>query len=76
MISTAELRFCSERRRLLQSFDNAAANYATAVEQLMIQMRGEHLEAYERKWDQVEHARLDAQNARDALLLHRKEHGC
>jgi hypothetical protein len=76
VISTAHLRFCSERSQLLDAWDNAAANYATAVEELTLKMSGVQLEAYERKWAEVEHARLDAQNAREALMAHRKEHGC
>jgi hypothetical protein len=78
VIPTAHLRFCSERGRLLDAYDDAARDYAKAADELTTEMATTALspEVSRLKRSEVEHARLDAQHAKDALAAHRKEHGC
>jgi len=76
VISTAHLRFCTERGRLLDLLTTAVSDYAKVADELAGQMSILSPLAYRRKRLEVEGARIDAQNARDALFTHRKEHGC
>jgi hypothetical protein len=76
VISAAHLRFCSERGRLLDLLTAAASDYAVLAGQLANDISALSPAAYRQKQFDVEHARSDAQQARDALEAHRKEHGC
>lgn len=76
MVSAAHLRFCPERGRLLDALAEAAKDYANEADQLAAQISDFSSIAYRLKRSDVEHARMDAQHAREALATHRKEHGC
>jgi hypothetical protein len=76
VISTAHLRFCSERGRLLDLLTTAASDYAKVADELAAQLSTLSPLAYRRKRLEVEGARINAQHARDALAAHKKEHGC
>lgn len=76
MIPTAHLRFCSERGHLLDLLTTAANDYAKLANELAGEMSTMSPTVYRQRRSDVEHARMDAQQAREALLAHQKEHGC
>jgi hypothetical protein len=55
---------------------SATANYAQAANDLAGRMGTMREVDYQRVRAEVERSRLDAEHAREALLQHRREHGC
>jgi hypothetical protein len=76
VISSSHLKFCPERGRLLDLLSYATARYAAGANELSIQMATLSQADYLRMRTEVENARLEAQQAREALFLHVSEHGC
>jgi len=76
VISTAHLRFCPERGRLLDLMTSAANEYARVANDLAAQIDALSPLVYRRKQAEVKHARTEAQHAQEALKAHKKEHGC
>ena len=77
------LHFCTERGRLLDllavassEYASLANEYASLTTKIAEQAETMPLDGYRNKRSEVEHARIRAEGFRDALLLHRKEHGC
>jgi predicted metal-binding transcription factor (methanogenesis marker protein 9) len=70
------LKFCSARGQLLNIMNTATKDYANAANALATKMGRMSQADYERVRAEVEEARLDAEHARNALLEHRREHGC
>src|SRR3954452_4845986 len=73
VISTAHLRFCPERGRLLDLMTRAANEYARVANDLAAQISTLSAPAYQRKQAEVTHARTQAQHAQDTLTAHKKE---
>lgn len=69
-------RSCTERGRLLDLLSRASLDYAKAAVTLAQQVSSLPKAEYSRKSSEVENARRYAHHARQALLAHRKEHGC
>jgi hypothetical protein len=70
------LKFCAERGRLLDLLNRATSDYANAVGKLFPGIAHPAEKDYDRKCSDVDSARLSAEQAREALLIHRMEHGC
>ena len=75
-IATDRLKFCTERGRLLDYLSNAARDYGRAATHLGSKLETMSEADYKRVRAETEAARLDAEQAREALLQHRREHGC
>jgi len=74
VVTATHLRFCSERGRLLDLLAEAANRYAKLANELCAEISTSLPRAYQKKRSAVEHARNDAEHAREMLLTHRKEH--
>jgi hypothetical protein len=69
-------RSCAELDGLVDELDRAITRYTHAVAELTINMGTLEQLAYAIAKVNVESARVDAENAREALMKHRREHGC
>jgi hypothetical protein len=67
---------CAEQDRLVDDLDDAATQYAHAVGDLVARMGTMQEPAYSMAKASVDIARQRAEDARKALLEHRKQHGC
>jgi hypothetical protein len=76
MKASPHLRFCAERGRLLDLLNTAVSDYAAAINNLSRKFHSLSNSEYVAETQHVEVARMDAQQARDALRTHRAEHGC
>ena len=71
-----ELKFCEERGRLMDLLHRATIAYGKVVCELASKIGTMTEGDYRRVRGEVEQARLDAEQARHALINHRGEHGC
>ena len=76
MVAAVQLTVCLEQSRLLDSLNDAASDYATAAVALTKEISTLDDAAYRHRCFGVEGARLDVQEARDALIRHKADHGC
>jgi hypothetical protein len=76
VIVSDHLKFCTERGRLVNLLSIATSQYAKAANELSLAMGTLSEPEYRLRRSNIEQARLDAEQARLALLQHRREHGC
>jgi CHASE3 domain sensor protein len=67
---------CEEKRRLLETYQNATQAYAYGVEKLRRQMGTMDKPEYDALYRITEELRLGATGAREELNAHVKLHGC
>ena len=72
----SRLKYCDERSRLFGLMRVAANDYGRRAAQLSKCMGFMNEAEYKKARDEVVQARLDAEQAREALHLHQSEHGC
>ena len=74
--ATEHLKFCTDRELLVDALIDAAGDYSKAVADIT-EVIGTIGEAqYRLMRSQVEHARMKAERAREALIAHCEDHGC
>ena len=67
---------CSQEAELIEAWNAAAERFSAAVSALRKSVGTITNPEYERLRAEIEDARLDADNARALLDIHRREHGC
>jgi hypothetical protein len=70
------LNVCPEKNRLLDSYEQCATAYSTALTDLRRRMGVLSKPEYEVLFDHAEELRMRAKEAQEALLRHIAEHGC
>ena len=70
------LMLCEEKGRLLDAYVTAADHHAQAVQSLSVVAAKDIRTAFREALAHSEQARQDAEEARLALHLHSKTHGC
>ena len=76
MIAAKHLRFCAERGQLLEVLTSAARDYADVSRQLLEEVDRCAPRDFKQKRRLAQSALNAVHHAREALLEHRKEHGC
>jgi hypothetical protein len=67
---------CEEKKRLLETYQNATQAYADEVEKLRRHMGTMEKPEYEALYRMTEELRLGATGAREELNAHERLHGC
>ena len=67
---------CAEKNVLLDTYEECATSYSSALTQLRQKMGVLSQPEYQALYDHTEELRMKAREAQEALLRHIAEHGC